>query len=600
MSTAPTTEHPAVPRDVRRATRDAQEPIIGGVAAGLARHLAVPVLWVRAAFVLTALLGGLGVALYAGLWLVLPSDSRFETEAPGLESASRGGLRPGRIRRLGDMGPAIALAALAFGGVLVIEAVFGRGALFWPLFIGVVGIALLWRQADEAQRERWLDTTGRIDPVRVVLGNGGWAAYGRLAAGIGLVVTALVLFAFRGGSLSVARDVGVAAVLGVVGIAIVVGPWVYRLASDLTAERAERVRTQERADVAAHLHDSVLQTLALIQKNADDGPTVARLARSQERDLRSWLYSGESTDESTLASALRGATAAVEDAHGVSVDLVTVGDCDFDESLRAIVAATREAVTNAAKHAGAGRVDVYAEVSPSAVDVFVRDRGRGFDPEATRRTGTAYATASSTGWTGTADRPRCGRRSARGPRCACTFPASPAGPDRRTLMSEHAPVSVVIVDDHAMFRRGVRAELEATGAGVVTIRADAADDVIGTIRGGARGYVTKTITGPELVQAIRRVSEGDAVFSPRLAGFVLDAFSGSIDVAAVDEDLDRLTEREREVMRLIARGYAYKEVAKELFISIKTVETHMSSVLRKLQLSSRHELTRWASDRRLL
>ena len=217
------------------------------------------------------------------------------------------------------------------------------------------------------------------------------------------------------------------------------------------------------------------------------------------------------------------------------------------------------------------------------------------------------------------------------------------------------PVRVVIVDDHAMFRRGVRAELESAGRGVVEIRgeaadvdeavaavttyrpdvvlldvhlpggggvevmrrvgssgaapetrylalsvSDAAEDVIGTIRGGARGYVTKTITGPELVQAIGRVAEGDAVFSPRLAGFVLDAFSGSIDVAAVDEDLDRLTDREREVMRLIARGYAYKEVAKELFISIKTVETHMSNVLRKLQLSSRHELTRWASDRRLL
>ena len=215
---------------------------------------------------------------------------------------------------------------------------------------------------------------------------------------------------------------------------------------------------------------------------------------------------------------------------------------------------------------------------------------------------------------------------------------------------------VVVVDDHAMFRRGVRAELEAAGAGVVQVVgeaedvdtavaavtehrpdvvlldvhlpggggvevmrklaavgpasaplprflalsvSDAAEDVIGTIRGGARGYVTKTITGPELVSAIRRVADGDAVFSPRLAGFVLDAFAGSIDVAAVDEDLDRLTEREREVMRLIARGYAYKEVAKELFISIKTVETHMSSVLRKLQLSSRHELTRWASDRRL-
>ena len=219
--------------------------------------------------------------------------------------------------------------------------------------------------------------------------------------------------------------------------------------------------------------------------------------------------------------------------------------------------------------------------------------------------------------------------------------------------------SVVVVDDHAMFRTGVKAELAAHpdavdvlgeaadvdeavaavtrlrpdvvlldvhlpgGGGAEVMRrlalrrasatpglgetrflalsvSDAAEDVIGTIRAGARGYVTKTITGPELVDAIDRVATGDAVFSPRLAGFVLDAFAGSIEVAQVDEDLDRLTEREREVMRLIARGYAYKEVAAELFISIKTVETHVSSVLRKLQLSSRHELTRWASDRRLL
>jgi len=219
-------------------------------------------------------------------------------------------------------------------------------------------------------------------------------------------------------------------------------------------------------------------------------------------------------------------------------------------------------------------------------------------------------------------------------------------------VSQTSTVKVLIVDDHAMFRAGVRSELgtavevvgEAAdvdqaiaavidlhpdvvlldvhlpgGGGAEVMRrlsvqmasadgprflalsvSDAAEDVIGTIRAGARGYVTKTITGPELVDAIRRVSEGDAVFSPRLAGFVLDAFAGTIEISAVDEDLDRLTEREREVMRLIARGYAYKEVARELFISIKTVETHMSSVLRKLQLSSRHELTRWASDRRLL
>ena len=206
---------------------------------------------------------------------------------------------------------------------------------------------------------------------------------------------------------------------------------------------------------------------------------------------------------------------------------------------------------------------------------------------------------------------------------------------------------VVIVDDHAMLRSGVRQEISddvdvvgegedvATGvavirqerpdvvlldvhlpggggaevmkqAGVPEVRylalsvSDAAEDVIGTIRAGARGYVTKSISGPDLVDAIIRVAEGDAVFSPRLAGFVLDAFSGSIEVSSVDEDLDRLSTREQEVMRLIARGYSYREVARELFISVKTVETHVSSVLRKLQLSNRNQLTRWATDRKLV
>ncbi|ARQ68987.1 LuxR C-terminal-related transcriptional regulator [Streptomyces marincola] len=221
---------------------------------------------------------------------------------------------------------------------------------------------------------------------------------------------------------------------------------------------------------------------------------------------------------------------------------------------------------------------------------------------------------------------------------------------------EERRARVVLVDDHRMFRAGVRAEIGRTeesgievvgeagdadqavtviraarpdvvlldvhlpgGGGVEVLRrcadlitaaqdpvrflalsvSDAAEDVIGVIRGGARGYVTKTITGTDLVDAIFRVAEGDAVFSPRLAGFVLDAFASS-EAAPVDEDLDRLTQREREVLRLIARGYAYKEVGKELFISVKTVESHVSAVLRKLQLSNRHELTRWATARRLV
>ena len=224
-------------------------------------------------------------------------------------------------------------------------------------------------------------------------------------------------------------------------------------------------------------------------------------------------------------------------------------------------------------------------------------------------------------------------------------PETPESPDPPALED----LRVVIVDDHAMFRAGVRHEIgqhcqvvaegedvatavEAIlrtepdvvlldvhlpgGGGAEVIKqtlaakpqvkflalsvSDAAQDVIGVIRAGARGYVTKSISSDELLEGIARVAGSDAVFSPRLAGFVLDAFSGAVDLSGIDEELDRLSAREREVMRLIARGYQYKEVAKELFISVKTVETHVSSVLRKLQLSSRHELTSWAMSRRLL
>jgi DNA-binding NarL/FixJ family response regulator len=176
------------------------------------------------------------------------------------------------------------------------------------------------------------------------------------------------------------------------------------------------------------------------------------------------------------------------------------------------------------------------------------------------------------------------------------------------LIGERVP-DVVLVDVH-MPDGGGKAVIDAVGRDHPEVRflalsvSDAAEDVIGVIRAGARGYVTKTISGVELTEAIMRVADGDAVFSPRLAGFVLDAFAA--DPAAVggapvtfDPELDQLTPREREVLRLIARGYAYKEVARELSISVKTVESHVSAVLRKLQLSSRHQLTRWASERRL-
>lgn len=361
-----------------KAYRDTETGIVGGVAAGLADHLRVSVMWVRVFFVAAALLSGLGVLLYAGLWLFLPAAPTHEPSTPGAESASRGGRRPGRMRRLTDAGPAIALAVLGFGGVLLVESALGIGTLFWPVAIAVAGVALLWRQADEAQRERWLDAGERLDPIALVFGRGGWASYLRVAAGVLLVLVAFGLFSLRGGSVGDAGQLLVAFLLGFAGIGVIVGPWALRLVSDLGAERAERVRTQERADVAAHLHDSVLQTLALIQKNAEDPATVARLARSQERDLRSWLYADEVSPDASIAAALRQVAAEVEDAHGVAVDVVAVGDAPLTARSQPLVAATREAVINAAKHAGVARVDVYAEVHPGTVEVFVRDRGRGF------------------------------------------------------------------------------------------------------------------------------------------------------------------------------------------------------------------------------
>lgn len=365
----------------RRAHRNSVDPLVGGVASGLAVHLGLPVFWVRVGFFVASALSGLGIVLYAALWMFLPSDAAFEQSTPGLESASRTGKRPGRQRRFTDLGTAVTLGVLGLGLVLTVEALFGRGAVLVPVLLACTGLALLWRQADEAQRERWFDPAGPGDVFRTVFGSGTAMSFARVVAGVVLVAAAGLVFTVRQGDVSLAREVWVAALLGVAGLGLAVGPWVFRLASDLGAERAERVRTQERADMAAHLHDSVLQTLALIQRNAHDSALVARLARGQERELRAWLYTGEQADAATLAGAMRDVAARVEDEHGVVVDVVTVGDCSDMEQLRPLVQAAREAVVNAAKHAGTGRVDVYAECSDTEVEVFVRDRGVGFVPD---------------------------------------------------------------------------------------------------------------------------------------------------------------------------------------------------------------------------
>ena len=223
--------------------------------------------------------------------MFLPAQRHTTPLAPGLDAATRQGKRGGRReRRLADYGPLVAVGAIAIGVLLLVTLVTGQSLSFGPLLLAGAGVAVLWWQADEAQRQRWIDPSRRMNPVRAIVGGGGWRAWLRIAAGLMLLIAAIVLFSLRSGSLRVALNVGLAAAFGILGLGFMVGPWLLRLSSDLSEEREARVRSEERADVAAHLHDSVLQTLALIQRSAGDPATVTRLARAQERDLRSWLF----------------------------------------------------------------------------------------------------------------------------------------------------------------------------------------------------------------------------------------------------------------------------------------------------------------------
>jgi len=364
--------------------------MLAGVAAGLAEHLGLSVLAVRIALVVSVGLGGAGVLAYGLLWRLLPQQV-WTDEAPGLAAASRQGRRTGTTTgkgRRADAGQALALGVIGLGVVLLTA---NAGPLGWfvvPLVVGAAGVALVWWQADQVQRARWTDRSPGLPVLGLVLGTDTRGAVARLVLGGALVVAAVSVIVAQSAGWSLLDDVVIALVLALAGMALLLGPWVVRLVRELGAERSERVRAQERADMGAHLHDSVLQTLALLQRHAGDERTVATLARKQERELRAWLFGSQWGTEApdgrpaTLASGLADAAAEVEEAHAVPVELVVVADTPLDRDVDALVRATREAVLNAARHSGADRVDVYAEVQRTQVEVFVRDRGRGFDPEA--------------------------------------------------------------------------------------------------------------------------------------------------------------------------------------------------------------------------
>ena len=344
---------PAPPaRPLRRAV---DGRALGGVAAGLAQHLGVPVLALRLAFLALTLASGLGIAAYAVFWVFLP-------QADGATA---------RPDRKGQGLLVVALLVCAAGlGVLVPLGVLPRWSSTGPLLVVVAGTALVWQQADAAQRDRWRQSA--------TSGPGGLL---RLGIGAVLVTFGVVGFLASRGQLAVARAGLLSTVVVVVGLVVLSSPWWFSMASELGRERRERIRSQERAEVAAHLHDSVLQTLTLIQRAADSPAEVSRLARSQERALRTWLYA-QQAPTGTLGSALQRIALEVEESSGVPVEVVIVADTGLDERLEALLAATREAVLNAANHSGAALVDVYCEVEPEQVSVFVRDRGCGFDPAA--------------------------------------------------------------------------------------------------------------------------------------------------------------------------------------------------------------------------
>ncbi len=318
---------------------------------------------VRVVMVMASTVGGLGVAVYAVAWALIPVTP---------ESAVRG-RRPGAWRQA----PLIVLAAVAlFAGVHLAGSRVGEG--LWPLVLGVCGLALLWRPTivPEGSGPR------RRPTLREYLNRPAQVGAPRLIAGALFVAFgAAALLHAVGVQHNLGKAIWAVAIIAAV-LGLVVGPMVVRLASSLSWERSARIREQERAEVAAHLHDSVLQTLALIQKRAADPREVAGLARRQERELRSWLLARPGdAEQDTVAGALERAAAEVEELHRVPIEVVTVGDAPLDGDLEALVQAAREAMRNAAKFAGSERVDLYAEVEAERVEVFVRDRGVGFDPE---------------------------------------------------------------------------------------------------------------------------------------------------------------------------------------------------------------------------
>jgi phage shock protein PspC (stress-responsive transcriptional regulator)/two-component sensor histidine kinase len=380
------------PRPARLVRGDSR--VVAGVCSGIADYLGIDPAIVRVAFVVLTLTTGLGLPIYGLAWLIMPQPDTAEktAEAAGVaplakKTAPTESQTAPRPRNRG-LYHGLAIGMILVGGMLLLRNVNLAipDTLLVPVALAGCGAAVLWARSGDGERQALRRWASRL-PGKPFQGTGGTTIpVVRIVFGVVLVL--LGLGVFIGTHQQSSSNIGpyeflVAMAVTVVGLGLILGPWIWRLATSLGEEKRERIRQEERADIAAHLHDSVLQTLALIQRNADSPKDVGALARRQERELRTWLYGDPSRRQNptTLAGAMEGMVEEVEGMHEVEVELITVGeDASLDNRLAALVRAAREAVVNAAKHSGAGEISVFVEVEPDRATVFVRDKGNGFDP----------------------------------------------------------------------------------------------------------------------------------------------------------------------------------------------------------------------------
>ncbi|HEY6473752.1 MAG TPA: PspC domain-containing protein [Acidimicrobiales bacterium] len=361
-------------RKIRSLRRSPDNRVLGGVCAAVSRQTGIDVTWVRVGCVLACIFMGGMVLVYAVAWMMIPIEGQ-ETTIFSRAIKDKHGLR---------LVVAILIPVLVLTSVLTSTLhVPLLGFISWPTLIAAALLVLIWRNANDSEKQFidhevvplfGTDFHGRARHLLLI----------RIVAGVIIGGFGIALLVEGHTTVAALKPIGGAALV-IAAAVIVFGPWWLSLVRDLIAERQARVRAEDRAQMAAHVHDSVLQTLALIQRSSDDPQNVLRLARAQERELRAWLFEGRSPgaiseDATMLGEGVNLLQRQVEADHGITVQVVVVGDCELDDALRALLDAAREATVNAAKWSGADQVSVFAEVELDSVRIYVRDRGQGFDP----------------------------------------------------------------------------------------------------------------------------------------------------------------------------------------------------------------------------